>query len=116
MRTYFRPVALALLFIFVPPLLPAQTPPDQKKKIKVIADQDSGGPQGTNFLSLLMLMRAPEIDLLGITTVSGDQWVEPATVFALWATEQAGRTDVPVIKGAENPLFNSQSEVRISQF
>jgi len=55
-----------------------------QKKIKVIADQDSGGPQGTNFLSLLMLLRAPQIELLGITTVSGDQWMEPATVFALW--------------------------------
>jgi hypothetical protein len=51
----------------------------QQKKIKIIADQDSAGPQGTNFLSLLMLLRAPQIDLLGITTVSGDQWVEPAT-------------------------------------
>lgn len=84
-------------------------------KIKVIADQDSGGPNGTNFLSLLMLLRAPQIDLLGITTVSGDQWVEPATVFALWATEQSGRTDVPVIKGAERPLVNSQREQELRE-
>jgi inosine-uridine nucleoside N-ribohydrolase len=69
-------------------------------KIKVIADQDGAGPQGTNLLSLLMLLRAPQIGLLGITTVSGDQWMNPATVFALWATELAGRTDVPVIAGA----------------
>jgi inosine-uridine nucleoside N-ribohydrolase len=82
----------------------------QQPKIKVIADQDSAGPQGTNFLSLLMLLRAPQIDLLGITTVSGDQWVDPATVFALWATEITGRTDVPVFKGAEQPLINSQRE------
>ena len=67
----------------------------QQKKIKVIADQDSAGPQGTNFLSLLMLLRAPQIDLLGITTVSGDQWMEPATVFALWGEEQAGRIRCP---------------------
>lgn len=79
-------------------------------KIKVIADQDSAGPAGTNFLSLLMLLRAPQVDLLGITTVSGDQWVEPATVFALWATEVTKRTDVPVIKGAELPLLNTQRE------
>ena len=86
-----------------------------QKKIKVIADQDSGGPQGTNFLSLLMFLRAPQIDLLGITTVSGDQWVEPATVFALWATEQTGRTDVPVIKGAERPLVNTQREQELRE-
>src|SRR3954466_11753197 len=78
-----------------------------QKKIKVIADQDSAGPQGTNFLSLLMLLRAPQIDLLGITTISGDQYMEPATVFALWAVEQAGRPEVPVYKGAEMPLLNT---------
>src|SRR5215471_20543112 len=94
-----------LLFILVCPWADAQ-----QKKIKVIADQDSAGPQGTNLLSLLMLLRAKQVDLLGITTVSGDQWVEPATVFALWATEQAGRTDVPVIKGAEMPLLHTPRE------
>jgi len=36
--------------------------------------------------------------------------MEPATVFALWATEITGRTDVPVIKGAEQPLLNTQRE------
>jgi purine nucleosidase len=87
----------------------------QQKKIKVIADQDSAGPQGTNFLSLLMLLRAPQIDLLGITTVSGDQWMEPATVFALWAVEQAGRPDVPVIKGAEMPLLNAAREQELRE-
>jgi purine nucleosidase len=88
----------------------SQSAQQDHKKIKVIADQDSAGPQGTNFLSLLMLLRAPQIDLLGITTVSGDQWVEPATVFALWATEQTGRADVPVIKGAEMPLLHTKRE------
>src|SRR6476646_487122 len=87
----------------------------QQKKIKVIADQDSAGPQGTNFLSLLMLLRAPQIDLLGITTVSGDQWMEPATVFALWGEEQAGRSDVPVIKGAEMPLINTPREQELRE-
>ena len=86
-----------------------------QKKIKVIADQDSAGPHGTNFLSLLMLLRAPQIDLLGITTVSGDQWVEPATVFALWAVEQAQRTNVPVIKGAEMPLLNTPREQELRE-
>jgi purine nucleosidase len=87
----------------------------QQKKIKVIADQDSAGPQGTNFLSLLMLLRAPQVDLLGITTVSGDQYMEPATVFALWAVEQAGRPEVPVYKGAEMPLINTPREQELRE-
>jgi len=99
-------IAAAILFL----LLACVVSSGAQQKIKVIADQDSAGPEGTNFLSLLMLLRAPQVDLLGITTVSGDQWVEPATVFALWATEITGRTDVPVVKGAEQPLVNSKRE------
>jgi inosine-uridine nucleoside N-ribohydrolase len=84
-------------------------------KIKLIADQDSAGPHGTNFLSLLMLLNSPRIDLLGITTVSGDQWVEPSTVFALHATELANRTDVPVVKGAERPLLRTGREQELRE-
>jgi purine nucleosidase len=105
-----RAASAVLAFIFL-----AMAASAQQKKIMVIADQDSGGPHGTNFLSLLMLLRAPQIDLLGITTISGDQWVEPATVFALWATEQTGRTDVPVIKGAEMPLVNNPRDVELRE-
>lgn len=103
-----------VFFFLVPALLFfTLSSPAQQNRIKVIADQDSGGPQGTNLLSLLMLLRSPKIDLLGITTVSGDQWVDPATVFALWATQIAGRTDVPVIKGAEYPLLHTRRQQEI---
>ena len=95
--------------------LAAGAPSAAGPKVKVIADQDSAGPQGTNFLSLLMLLNAPQVDLLGITTVSGDQWVEPATVFALYALELTGRRDVPVIKGAERPLLNSAREQELRE-
>ena len=102
-------ISLVLLFLLCTAVSAQQT------KIKVIADQDSAGPQGTNFLSLLMLLRAPQIDLLGITTVSGDQYVEPATVFALWAVEQAGRPEIPVYKGAEVPLLNTRREQELRE-
>ena len=101
----FKLVITLVVLILLPTVASAQS-----KKIKVIADQDSAGPQGTNFLSLLMLLRAPQVELLGITTVSGDQWVEPATVFALWALEQSGRLDVPVVKGAALPLLHTKRE------
>lgn len=87
----------------------------QQPRTKVIADQDSAGPHGTNFLSLLMLLNAPQIDLLGITTVSGDQWVDPATVFALHAVELTGRADVPVVKGARLPLLNTRREQELRE-
>src|SRR5215470_6446836 len=106
MRQLILTVSVALLCCSIQ-IAQAESVPT---KIKVIADQDSAGPAGTNLLSVLMLLRAPQVDLLGITTVSGDQWVEPATVFALWATEITKRTDVPVIKGAETPLLNTRRE------
>ena len=90
-------------------------PASDTAPIKVIVDQDAAGPHGTNFLSLLMLLNAPQIDLLGITTVSGDQWVEPSTVFALHAVELAGRTDVPVVKGAEQPLLRTGREQKLRE-
>lgn len=99
-------------------MLLAQGPAVTSPRIKVIADQDSAGPHGTNFLSLLMLLNAPQIDLLGITVVSGDQWLEQSTLFALYATELAGRRDVPVVKGAERPLLNNvrRQELRESLY
>lgn len=110
MKSFFLLGSAILLILTIPAASAKQHATAAQKRIKVIADQDSAGPQGTNFLSLLMLLRAPQIDVLGVTTISGDQWVDPATVFALWATEQAGRTDVPVIKGVEKPLVHTQRE------
>jgi inosine-uridine nucleoside N-ribohydrolase len=109
MKRFLAVACVFALIVCSPPASP------QQKRIKVIADQDSAGPEGTNFLSLLMLLRAKQIDLLGITSVSGDQWVEPATVFALWATEITSRTDVPVIKGAEMPLVNTPHEQELRE-
>ena len=106
---------MALVLLFSSTFLAAQQDAPQSHRIKVIADQDSAGPAGTNILSLLMLLRAPQVDLLGITTVSGDQYVDPATVFAVWATEISKRTDVPVIKGAELPLLNSRREQEVRE-
>lgn len=117
MRSRSAELATLLLLLISLPLGPsdlaAQT--DETRRIKVLADQDSAGPHGTNFLSLLMLLNAPQIDLLGITTVSGDQWVEPSTVFALHAVELAGRTDVPVVKGAEQPLLKTEREQKLRE-
>ncbi len=73
-------------------------------------DQDSAGPQGTNLLSLFMLLMSEDIELLGITTVSGDQWVRQETWFALYAVELADREDVPVVMGTGKPLLQNRVE------
>ena len=43
-------------------------------KRKVIIDQDAFGPGGPNLQPILMVLQAPDVEVLGITTVSGDWW------------------------------------------
>ena len=82
----------------------------QAQKIKVIVDQDARGPATTDMQSILIFLQSDKFDVLGITTVSGDQWVKEETQRTLRLLEIAGRTDVPVVQGAEFPLLNSKEE------
>ena len=78
--------------------------------VKIIVDQDARGPATTDMQSILIFLQSDKFDVLGITTVSGDQWVREETQRTLRLLEIAGRTDVPVIQGAEFPLLNSKEE------
>src|SRR6476469_7379558 len=80
------------------------------QKIKILIDQDARGPATTDMQSMLIFLQSDKFDVLGITTVSGDQWVKEETQHTLRMLEIAQRTDVPVIQGAEFPLLNSKEE------
>src|SRR5207245_8196600 len=77
------------------------------QKIKVIVDQDARGPGTSDQQAILVFLQSEKFDVLGITTVSGDQWVKEETQHVLRLLEISGRTDVPVYQGAEFPLLNS---------
>jgi inosine-uridine nucleoside N-ribohydrolase len=79
---------------------------------KVIIDQDAFGPGGSNLQAILMVLQSPEIEVLGITTVTGDGWVKENTAHALRLLELIGRTEVPVVAGATDPLLNSEEGTR----
>lgn len=74
----------------------------QDAKRKVIIEDEGFG------LMHLMLLGSPEIEVIGITTVSGNVWANRATAMALRGLEIAGRTDIPVAQGATFPLLNSE--------
>jgi len=80
------------------------------QKIRVIVDQDARGPGTSDQQAILVFLQSEKFDVLGITTVSGDQWVKEETQHVLRLLEIAGRTDVRVIAGAEFPLLNSKEE------
>jgi inosine-uridine nucleoside N-ribohydrolase len=75
---------------------------------KVIVDQDARGPASTDMQSILLFLQAPDVEVLGITLVTGDQWLQEETLRTLRAVEIAQRTDVPVVPGALYPLINSK--------
>src|SRR5258708_20692567 len=55
------------------------------QRIKVIVDQDARGPATTDMQSILIFLQSDHFDVLGITTVSADQWEkeEPQLTFPL---------------------------------
>jgi inosine-uridine nucleoside N-ribohydrolase len=82
---------------------------------KVIIDQDCSGPGGSNLQTLLVLLQSPEVEVLGITVVSGDQWRDEEVAHTLRLLEIIGRTDVPVLRGAEFPLVRDRREAQLWQ-
>jgi inosine-uridine nucleoside N-ribohydrolase len=83
------------------------------QRLKVIVDQDARGPASTDMNSILMFAQSAHVDVLGVTIVTGDQWVREETAHTLRALEIAGRSDIPVVPGAEGPLINSKEESEI---
>ena len=69
--------------------------------IPVLIDCDPGHDDA---MALLLALASPELDLLGVTTVHGNQTLAKTTANALRVLEFAGRGDVPVAAGADRPL------------
>ncbi|MGH9063070.1 MAG: nucleoside hydrolase [Acidimicrobiales bacterium] len=68
---------------------------------KVILDCDPGHDDA---LAILLAYGCPEIDLLGITTVAGNQTLDRTTLNARRVCTVAGITDVPICAGSAGPL------------
>jgi len=78
---------------------------------KVIIDQDTSGPGGSNMMSVLALINSPETEVLGITVLTGDAWRDEEVLHALRLLEIIGRTDIPVVPGATYPLVSSREYI-----
>src|SRR5271154_5334918 len=103
-----RPIvrALALLLVLV---LPAFA-----QKRVVLIDPDGSGPGGSNQMAMMVLLQSPNVDVLGITMVTGNAWLDEEVQHTLRMLELIGRSGVPVIPGAVFPLVRTQEETRIA--
>ena len=66
----------------------------------ILLDCDPGHDDA---IALLLALASPELELLGVTTVAGNQTVEKTTANAIRVLELVG-SDVPVAAGAGRPL------------
>lgn len=78
----------------------------------VIFDNDwdeAGGYLGQ--AALVPFLASPHIKLLGITSVTGDNWRDEGTANVLRYLEELGAGDVPVANGAVFPLVNTDERM-----
>jgi purine nucleosidase len=101
------PICL-LLFALAAPLCPAQ-------KRLVLIDQDGSGPGGSNQMAMLTLLQSPQVEVLGITMVTGNAWRDEETQHTLRMLELTGHANVPVAKGAVFPLVRTQLETQLEE-
>src|SRR3954466_378459 len=71
----------------------------------IILDCDPGHDDA---IAILLALASPEVELVGITTVSGNQTLDKTTSNALRVLELAGRGDIPVYAGADGPLVRAR--------
>jgi purine nucleosidase len=82
-------------------------------KRKIIIDQDAAGPAGTDQQAILLLIQSPQTEVLGVTVVTGDAWLTEEVAHTLRMLELIGRTDIPVVPGAEYPLIRTKEETEL---
>ncbi len=85
----------------------------QPARRKIIIDQDAAGPAGTDQQSILLLVQSPQTEVLGITVVTGDAWLKEEVAHTLRMLEIIGRTDIPVVPGAELPLVRRKPDTEL---
>jgi inosine-uridine nucleoside N-ribohydrolase len=69
---------------------------------RILLDCDPGHDDA---IAILLALASPEVELVGVTTVAGNQTLEKTTANALRVLEFVDRTDIPVAAGASRPLF-----------
>ena len=69
---------------------------------RLVIDTDPGHDDA---FAILLALAAPEIEVLGLTTVAGNVPVAVTTANARRVVELAGRPEIPVFAGADRPLL-----------
>jgi inosine-uridine nucleoside N-ribohydrolase len=69
---------------------------------RIVLDCDPGHDDA---IALLLGLASPELELLGVTTVAGNQTLEKTTANAIRVLDFTGRDEIAVAAGADRPLL-----------
>lgn len=105
-RILLRTLCAGLL---LPIALPLAAQSTATEKQKIILDTDFRLPPQDDGVALMLAIKAPNLDLLGVTTVAGNGTVQEGTLYSLRELEIAGRTDVAVYPGSNKPLVHENA-------
>jgi inosine-uridine nucleoside N-ribohydrolase len=101
---------LAAALVAFPVLCPAED------RIPIIFDTDFVMPPADDSMALMLALQSPELEILGVTTVMGNESLERATSDVLRMLEIAGRPDIPVHVGADMPLVHAKSDYAVREY
>ena len=85
-------------------------------RIKIIFDTDFVMPPYDDSMALMLALQSPEFEIMGITTVAGNDSVERATSDVLRMLEIAKQSDIPVYRGANMPLVHEKSDFAVREY
>ena len=74
---------------------------------RIIIDTDPGVDDA---MAIFYALSSPELEVVGLTTVFGNGWIDVTTRNALALLELAARPDIPVAKGAGQPILSTFDE------
>src|SRR5580692_8424325 len=87
---------------------PAILCPAQKRL--VLIDQDGSGPGGSNQMAMLVLLQSPQVEVLGITMVTGNAWRDEETLHTLRMLELTATLRSPslVVRSSRSSARNKR--------
>jgi len=79
-----------------------------KEKVLLDTDMVEAFDDG---VAMILLANAPSVELLGVTTLSGNSWVEEGTAYTIRQLEIEGKAAIPVAEGLAYPLRPQRHEL-----
>lgn len=85
-------------------------------RIPIIFDTDFVMPPHDDSMALMLALQSPELEILGVTTVAGNESLERATSDVLRMLEIANQAEIPVHVGADMPLVHAKSDFAVRNY